>query len=261
MFPLGDDNRDRRRLPIVTWSLIALNVLVFVLFQGVGANERFTMAWSAVPAELVTGRDVVTEPQVARDPATGARYEIPGLQPTPFVWLTLLTAMFMHGGIAHLLGNAWFLFVFGDNVEDDMGRVKYLIFYLLAGFLASGAHVATTYMFSMNPLIPSLGASGAISGVLGAYMVLHPHRRVRVLMIRFVTEMPAWGAALTWFAFQVVSSLGMLGGMSGGVAYGAHIGGFLAGLVLAKAFAPGGRDAGRPGPVGRGRRGSWPDEA
>src|SRR5687768_11418139 len=228
MFPLGDDNRDRRSTPWLTWILIAANVLVFVLFQRVGANERFTMAWAAVPAELVSGRDIVTEPQIARDPATGVRYEIPGLQRTPSVWLTLLTAMFMHGGIAHLLGNLWFLFVFGDNVEDDMGKLRYGVFYLLTGLLASWAHVAVTYLLGMNPLVPSLGASGAISGVLGAYLVLHPHRRVRVLMVRFVTEMPGWGATLLWFAFQIVSSLGLLGGVSGGVAYGAHVGGFLA---------------------------------
>lgn len=237
MFPLADDNADRRRLPVVTWALIALNVAVFVLLQGVGTNERFTMSWSAVPAELVTGRDVVTPPEVARDPATGARYEIPGLGPTPFVYLTLLAAMFMHGGIAHLAGNMWFLLIFGDNVEDDMGRGRYVAFYLLTGLLASGAHVLTTILFKMNPLIPSLGASGAISGVLGAYLVLHPHRRVRVLVFRFVQDVPGYFAVGIWFVFQIVSSLGMLGGMSGGVAYGAHVGGFVAGLVLAKLFA------------------------
>lgn len=237
MFPISDDNTDRRSRPLLTWVIIALNVAVFTLFQGMGANEKFTMAWSAVPAEIVTGKDVVTQPEIVRDPSTGERFEAPGLQPTPSVYLTLLSAMFMHGGLAHLLGNMWFLFVFGDNVEDDMGRVRFLVFYLLTGIVASLAHVAVTYAFSMSPFVPSLGASGAISGVLGAYMVLRPKQRVRVLMFRYVQEMPAFAAILSWFVFQVVASLGMLGGASSGVAYGAHIGGFVAGAALAKLFA------------------------
>src|SRR5688572_23648567 len=137
MFPLRDDNRDRRIKPWVTWSLIGLNVLVFVLFQRVGSNDRFTLAWATVPAEITSGKDIVTRPHVEVDPESGQRYEVPGLQPTPIVYLTLLMAIFMHGGIAHLLGNMWFLFIFGDNVEDDMGHARYAIFYLLTGLLAS----------------------------------------------------------------------------------------------------------------------------
>jgi len=242
VFPLRDDNRDRRTKPFVTWSLIVLNVLVFVLLQGIGRNERFTMAWATVPAEIVTGKDLTTATHVEVDRETGQRYEVPGLQPTPIVYLTLLMAMFMHGGIAHLAGNMWFLHIFGDNVEDDMGHGRYVGFYLLTGLLASLAHVATTYLLRADPTIPSLGASGAISGVLGGYLVLHPRRRVTVLMFRTVTEVPGIVAVGMWFAFQIISGLGMLGGQSTGVAYGAHIGGFVAGLALVKLFAMGRRE-------------------
>jgi membrane associated rhomboid family serine protease len=152
--------------------------------------------------------------------------------------------MFMHGGLAHIFGNMLFLWIFGDNIEDRMGHVRYLIFYLVCGILASLAHVFTSIMFSTNPsslLIPSLGASGAISGVLGAYIVLHPHRRVTVLLFRFFTDVPAYVAIGIWFAFQLVSGLGVFGDGSqqGGVAYAAHIGGFVAGIVLVKFFTIG----------------------
>jgi membrane associated rhomboid family serine protease len=151
--------------------------------------------------------------------------------------------MFMHGGIAHLLGNMWFLWIFGDNIEHDMGRVRYTIFYLLCGLLASLTHV---FVNASGPsaLIPSLGASGAISGVMGAYLVLHPRRRVTVIMIRFVTQVPGFVAVGLWFVFQIVNSLGLLGGMDKGIAYGAHIGGFIAGAALAYPFLFGRRSRG-----------------
>jgi membrane associated rhomboid family serine protease len=148
------------------------------------------------------------------------------------VYLTLLTSMFMHGGIAHLLGNMWFLWIFGDNIEQDLGRWRFLVFYLVCGLIASLTHIA----FNWNSQIPSLGASGAISGVLGGYLIAHPHRKVTVLMFRFVTQVPGWVAVGLWFLFQIVNSMGVLGGEGGGVAYGAHIGGFLAGLALDKVF-------------------------
>jgi membrane associated rhomboid family serine protease len=163
------------------------------------------------------------------------------LQPTPIsVYLTLLTSMFMHGSIAHLLGNMLYLWIFGDNVEDDLGRTRYLAFYLVCGIIASLTHVVSTFIFGGNPYIPSLGASGAISGALGGYLLLHPRRRVRVILGRMLTEVPAYVAIGMWFLFQLIASLGMLGGMQGGgVAYGAHIGGFLAGVALVKIFAVG----------------------
>lgn len=245
VFPLYDDNTDRATTPIVNYVLIAINILVFVFLQQLGNNDRFTYAFSTVPQEIVSGRDIQTPDRRVEHPVTGQELLIPGLQPTPFsVYLTLIISMFMHGGLAHIAGNMLFLWIFGDNVEDRLGHARYLAFYLICGVLASMAHVITTVMFSTDPtslLIPSLGASGAISGVLGGYIVLYPHRRVTAIVFRFVTEIPAYAAIGLWFAFQLISGLGMLGGGSqqGGVAYAAHIGGFIAGLVLVKIFAIG----------------------
>jgi membrane associated rhomboid family serine protease len=245
IFPLYDDNSDRVTTPIVNYILIAINILVFVFLQQLGTNDKFTYAYSTVPQEIVTGRDVRTPDRVVETPVTGQQLLIPGLQPTPFsVYLTLLFSMFMHGGIAHIAGNMLFLWIFGDNVEDRMGHLRYLIFYLLTGVLASLAHVLSTVMFAADQsslLVPSLGASGAISGVLGGYLVLHPKRRVTVIMFRFLTDVPAYVAVGIWFAFQLISGLGVLGGGSqqGGVAYAAHIGGFVAGVALVKLFTLG----------------------
>ena len=247
LFPIADDNSDRRTTPVINYVLILTNILVFVFLQGFGNNERFTYAFSTVPAEIVSGRDIVTPDRVLVQPFTGQRLEMPGLQPTPIpVYLTLLTSMFMHGGIAHIFGNMLFLFIFGDNIEDRIGHFRYLIFYLVCGVLAGLAHVFTTALFAgseANLLVPSLGASGAISGVLGAYLLLFPMRRVVVLISWFVTAVPAFIAIGLWFVFQLISGLGMLGSGSaqGGVAYAAHIGGFIAGLSLIKVF-----EIGRP---------------
>ncbi|MFZ2040089.1 MAG: rhomboid family intramembrane serine protease [Desulfobacterales bacterium] len=236
--PLGDDNSDRRIQPIVNYALIGVNLLVFFLLQGMGENHRFTYAYSTVPQEIVTGRDIVTQPDTVTDPATGARFRMPGLEPTPLsVYLTLITALFMHGGLMHLLGNMLYLYIFGDNIENEMGHGRYLVFYLACGLLASLAHVFTSVAIGANLLIPSLGASGAISGILAGYLLLHPNRRVRVLVLRHIMQVPAIVAIGVWFAFQLISGLGMLsGGDGGGVAYGAHIGGFVAGLLLVKFF-------------------------
>jgi membrane associated rhomboid family serine protease len=245
VFPLYDDDSDRTTTPVVNYVLIAINILVFVFLQQLGSNDRFTYAFSTVPQEIVTGRDIRTEDRVREDAITGQRLLIPGLQRTPFsVYLTLIISMFMHGGIAHIAGNMLFLWIFGDNVEDRMGPLRYLVFYLVCGVLASLAHVLSTVMFSTDPgslLIPSLGASGAISGVLGGYIVLYPHRRVTAIVFRFLTDVPAYVAIGIWFAFQLISGLGMFGGGSqqGGVAYAAHIGGFVAGLILIKVFTIG----------------------
>lgn len=243
IFPLGDDNTDRATTPVVNYVLIALNVVVFIFLQGLGNNDRFTMAFSTVPAEIVTGADIVTEDRMAQDPRTGRIFDIPGLQPTPIsVYLTLLTSMFMHGGFAHLGGNMLYLWIFGDNIEDRLGHVRYLVFYLLAGVLASLAHVFSTFAFGGNPYIPSLGASGAISGVLGAYLILFPGKRVRVIMFNMLTEVPSMVAIGLWFVFQLLSGVGSLGSQGGGVAYAAHIGGFIAGLLLVKLFERGRRE-------------------
>lgn len=242
IFPIGDDNSDRTTVPYVNYLLIAINVLVFVFLQGLGSNDKFTYAFSTVPQEIVTGKDVVTPDRVVEDPVSQRSFRAPGLQPTPFsVYLTLLTSMFMHGGIAHIFGNMLFLYIFGDNVEHRMGHFRYLVFYLLCGILASLAHVITTTAFGDNALVPSLGASGAISGVLGGYIVLYPRRQVRVILLQLLTTVPAIVAIGLWFAFQLISGLGLLGGgtQEGGVAYAAHVGGFVAGLVLVKLFTIG----------------------
>ncbi len=242
VFPLYDDNTGRRITPFVNYALIALNVFVFFVLQGMGSNDRFTYAFSTVPQEIVTNTDIVSPDEHIRDPRTGQVIVAPGLQRTPgSVYLTLLTSMFMHGSLMHLLGNMLFLWIFGDNVEDDLGHVRYTAFYLICGLLASLAHVATAYMFNRDTLVPSLGASGAISGVMGGYILLHPHRRVTVFLFRFLTQVPGYVAVGLWFLFQIIASLEMFrpSDERGGVAHGAHIGGFIAGVALVKLFALG----------------------
>ena len=239
IFPIGDDNTGRLRTPYLTYLLIAVNVAVFVFLQGLGSNEQFTYAFSTVPEEIRTGRDIA-EP-VPID--LGTQTETIELQPTPgTVYLTLITSMFMHGSLMHLLGNMLFLWIFGDNIEDDLGHGRYLAFYLTTGVIASLAHVVATIGFGDNPFIPSLGASGAISGVMGGYLVLHPHRRVRVFILRILTVVPGYVAVGLWFLLQLVSAFGVIGGgpqSGGGVAFMAHIGGFIAGVILVKVFAIG----------------------
>ncbi len=246
VMPIADDNTGRRIQPLVNYAFILVNVLVFVLFQGLGANDHFTFSLSTVPREIVTGKDEVTPPREIEVPPTGQKVTVPGLQPTPIsVYITLLTSMFMHGGIAHLFGNMLFLWIFGDNLEDTLGHLRYIVFYLVCGLVASLVHVFMTVALngpnSEQALIPSLGASGAISGVLGGYIMLHPHRRVTVFMFRMLTQVPAYVAIGLWFVFQIISSLGVFGegSQAGGVAYGAHIGGFIAGVILIKLFATG----------------------
>ena len=245
VFPLYDDNSDRTITPLVNYAFIALNIFVFVVLQQLGNNDSFTYSFSTVPQEILTGRDIITNPQVVE--YMGQRIVIPGLGRTPgTVYETLFTSMFMHGGWAHIAGNMLFLWIFGDNIEDRLGHLKYLIFYLLCGIIASLSHVFVTGVLDPSSVeVPSLGASGAISGVLGAYILLHPQRRVTVILFRFLTQVPAYVAIGIWFVFQLISGLGMLGGGSqqGGVAYAAHIGGFLAGLILIKFFDSGGRKA------------------
>ena len=239
IFPIGDDNSDRTTVPVVNYILIAINVLVFVFLQSLGTNEQFTYAFSTVPEEIRTGVDIARPVPIEIGDQRG---EI-GLQPTPVsVYLTLLTSMFMHGSIMHLFGNMLFLWIFGDNLEHALGRARYIAFYLLTGLIASLAHVISTFVFGDNPFIPSLGASGAISGVLGGYLVLYPKRKVRVIMLRMLTTVPAVVAIGLWFVFQLISAFGVIGAgpqSGGGVAFMAHIGGFVAGAALVKVFGIG----------------------
>jgi membrane associated rhomboid family serine protease len=216
-FPIGDDNTERRIVPFVNYTLIAINVLVF-LFQ----TEKFTLGYSVVPAEIAQGHDI-------RGPVQGVKGLTLGPSPSP-IYLTILSAMFMHGGWLHLGGNMLYLWIFGDNVEDRMGHLKYLIFYLLCGFLATATHV----FVGPTSMIPSLGASGAIAGVLGAYLVLFPRQGVRVIQFGMITEVPALIVIGLWGLLQFISGFGSLGkgGAGGGVAFMAHVGGFVAGLLL-----------------------------
>ncbi len=239
IFPIGDDNTDRTTVPVVNYILIAINVLVFVFFQGLGSNEQFTYAFSTVPEEIRTGSDIARPVPIE----VGDQQAVINLQRTPgSVYLTLITSMFMHGGFMHLFGNMLFLWIFGDNLEHALGRARYLLFYLVTGLIASLAHVISTFVFGDNPFIPSLGASGAISGVLGGYLVLYPKRQVRVIMLRMLTTVPAVVAIGLWFVFQLISAFGVIGAgpqSGGGVAFMAHIGGFVAGVALVKIFSIG----------------------
>ncbi|HJS53047.1 MAG TPA: rhomboid family intramembrane serine protease [Chitinophagaceae bacterium] len=239
LLPIGDDNRDRHTTPLVNYFLIILNILAFVFWQDMGNNIPVTFGYSTVPAEILSGNDLVTDAEIIRDPVSGQLIEMPGLQPTPIpVLLTLLTSMFMHGGIAHIGGNMLFLWIFGDNLENAMGHKRYLIFYLLCGVLAALSHVISASYLNQSTLVPSLGASGAISGVLGGYILLFPGRNVHVWVLFGIMSLPALIVVGIWFVFQVINGMGMLGGneAAGGVAYAAHIGGFIAGLILVKLF-------------------------
>lgn len=240
MIPIADDNSDRKTVPVVNYILIAINILVFIMYQGMGSNIGFTYSFATIPAEILTGHDIVTNPVWVHDPIGGQMVEIPGLGITPIpVWFTLITSMFMHGGFAHLGGNMLYLWVFGDNLEDRLGHLRYLIFYLLCGIIASLSHVFTDYLFGENHLIPSLGASGAISGVMGGYLMLFPTRRVTVFIVFLFIRIPAFIVLGAWILLQVANGTGFLGGSeASGIAYAAHIGGFIAGLYLIKKFHP-----------------------
>ena len=223
VMPLGDDDSLRKSTPVVTYALIAINAIVW--FIQLSSGEPFTNGWSTVPYEITHGVDL----QGVFDVTAGGQVFPIHLYHSPApIYLTLLSAMFMHGSWMHILGNMLYLWIFGDNVEDLLGRGRYLLFYLVCGVAASLAQV----FYAPDSHIPSLGASGAIAGVLGAYAIKFPRNKVRVLMMRVVTQMPAIFVLGMWILLQVVSQVGSPAGEASGVAYMAHIGGFVAGLVL-----------------------------
>ena len=223
VLPLRDDDTDRHTVPVVTYALIAINVVVWLIELSLG--ERFINGYSTVPLEITSGRDIVGTETIQAGGQSIPIQLYPG--PTP-IYLTLFSSMFMHASWTHIIGNMLYLWIFGDNIEDRIGSSKFLIFYLLCGLAASAAHI----VFGPESVIPSLGASGAIAGVLGAYLVLFPKRSVRVLMARQIVTMPAFIVLGMWIVLQVFSQISVVGGEGGGVAYMAHIGGFIAGLAL-----------------------------
>ena len=223
VMPLGDDNLDRHLTPVVTYALIAVNIVVW--FLELSGGERFINGYSAIPFEITHGTDLVGNQAVDVGGQTIQVPQYPGPKP---IYLTLLTSMFMHASWMHIIGNMLYLWIFGDNIEDRLGHVRYLVFYLVCGFAASAAHI----VFSANSVIPGLGASGAIAGVLGAYLILFPKKNVRVLFARQIVHMPAFMVLGLWIALQIFSQIGVSGGQSSGVAYLAHIGGFFAGVML-----------------------------
>ncbi len=231
MFPISDDNSDRVITPYVNYIIIGINVLVFVLFQQIGSNEHFTYAFSLVPKEVTTGIDL-TGLQVIN--SGGQTAQIPNYAAPFGIYFNLLSSMFMHGGFSHIFGNMLFLWIFGDNIENLIGHVRYAIFYLVCRLAAALGQI----IMGPDSIIPMLGASGAISGVLGGYMLMFPTKKVRALIFRIITTVPAYVALGLWIVYQIV-----LGFMSpageGGVAYAAHIGGFVAGMALIKLFAIG----------------------
>jgi membrane associated rhomboid family serine protease len=228
MIPLGDENDDGLGGPaFVNLSIIALNILVFI-FQSL--HPSFTNGFSMIPREIATGHDLITTQYVAGvDGSTYAVPEAPG--PSP-IYLTIFTALFMHASILHIAGNMLFLYIFGDNIERAFGSIRYLFFYIACGV------VANLVMVLMDPasVIPNLGASGAIAGVLAAYLVLFPGNRVRVLAGYWLTSVPAAVMIGLWIVVQFLS---LSGQQSSGVAYGAHVGGFVFGLIVAFLLRPG----------------------
>lgn len=212
MIPLGDDNTCRRGKATVTWTLIAVNIAVFALYQGFGLRTDRTLALAAVPAEILSGRGL----------------------------LSLVTSQFAHAGLGHLAGNMLFLAIFGDNVECRIGKARYLALYILSGLAGGLAHVYASFLsYSPEALgSPLVGASAAISGVMGAYLALFPGNRVFVLLFNFIpSTLSAWVVIGIWFLMQAVG--GISGIEAGGVAYLAHLGGFAVAWLWARAYKRG----------------------
>ena len=235
MFPISDDNSDRTITPFVNYVFIGVNILVFLLLQQLGNNESFTYAYSLVPKEIISGIDLQGLSEI-RDSSGKILGDVNHFSTPLPVYFNFLSSMFMHGSIAHIGGNMLFLWIFGDNLENLLGHVRYAAFYIVCGIAAATAQIIA----GPDSIIPMLGASGAISGVLGGYVLLFPKRNVRALIFNFMTTVPAFVAIGIWIVYQLV--LGYLTpSTGGGVAYAAHIGGFIAGVVFVKIFALGRR--------------------
>ena len=242
MIPISDENPTLRR-PVMTWALLAAITFVWVVLQGAGLDTYRLAAsvcnYGLVPGELTGQARLGFALSMGVDVTTGRQIACV-VDNEPINLLTPLTSMFLHGSWGHLLGNALFLWVFGNNIEDSMGPGRFLIFYVLCGLAAVAGHI---FVDPGSP-VPTVGASGAISGVLGAYLVLYPTARVNmlfffVIFIR-VIPLPAWIVLIWWFAIQVIQGLPQLSPLrpevTGGVAVWAHVGGFVAGVLLVKLF-------------------------
>jgi membrane associated rhomboid family serine protease len=223
VIPLGDEPTGHDRPPYAVLAIIAINAIVWLI--QLSAGDTFTNGYATVPFEITHGQDLVGVHTIQVGGESYPIHEYPG--PSP-IYLTLLTAMFMHGSWMHIIGNMLYLWIFGDQIESLLGHGRFVFFYLACGLAASVAQI----VYSPDSVVPSLGASGAIAGVLGAYLVKFPRNRVRVLVYRAVTQMPAMVVLGLWILLQVVSQVGTPAGEATGVAYMAHIGGFLAGLAL-----------------------------
>ncbi len=221
--PIGDDNTRRQRFPFVVYLLIALNA--YVWFLELQNGEEFIAMYAAVPFEIIHGVDLVTTQHLTIHGEDIPIVQAPG--PSP-IYLTLLTSMFMHASWMHIIGNMVYLLIFGDQIEDRLGHFKFLAFYLVAGTVAALAQIVT----APDSILPTLGASGAIAGVLGAYLILYPRNPVRVLLFNTVMALPAYSVLGLWILMQVLGHLGSIGAQAPGVAYMAHIGGFAVGFVV-----------------------------
>jgi membrane associated rhomboid family serine protease len=227
IFPLKDIN-PTERFPIVTIGLIVANAIVYLYELSLGPHiQAFITSWGTVPYEITHGVDLV-----GRDPSAPIVHTR-----TPTIhYVTLFSSMFIHGGVFHLLGNMLYLWIFGNNIEDLLGPVRFVVFYLVCGLIASFTHI----LMQPDSTIPTVGASGAVSGVLGAYLITYPHARVLTLIfvVFFVRLMlvPAGVLLAFWFIFNALSGFASLGLRGGGVAWFAHVGGFLAGIILLKAM-------------------------
>jgi len=236
VIPISDDN-PTLHTPWMTWLILAAMFGTWIVVQGAGFNER-QLAVSVCNLGLVPAELLHTRPIGFRVPLGSGMYCL--VDNDRINWFTPLISMFLHGSWGHILGNALFFWVFGNNIEDSMGPGRFLVFYILCGLIAAAAHLAT----QPGSPVPTVGASGAISGILGAYLVLYPRARVNILFFFIifirVIPVPAWAALLWWFGWQVIAALPQLSPLStdisGGVAVWAHIGGFLAGVALIKLF-------------------------
>lgn len=223
-FPISDDDSRLSSPAYVTWVFIAANVALY-LYQI--SNPAFTSGWSVIPQEITSGIDLLGSSTLSTPQGPVEISQAPGPNP---IYLTLLSSMFMHGSWMHLGGNMLYLWIFGDNVEHRFGHLKFIIFYLGSGLVASAAQIA----LNTQGVIPNLGASGAIAGVLGCYLVLFPRNKVNAVFVVRIISVPAIVVLGMWGVMQFMQGAGSLSaaGESGGVAYGAHIGGFIAGLVM-----------------------------